>query len=301
MSFPDNTPLCEWMGKLPEAVRRRKSICELALPFCHNAGAQKVKDVPLRTLEGFVGKMVAQLPLAKTIATPICSVSAVCQRQSIDELLRMGVRGLDLRVGMHAGEIHICHNVVCDLTLARALQQVADFLRQRPSEVVVVLIKRDWDSRDFDTRENWATLQATTESLLGDMLLCRDADLKLPLQELCAQGKRAAVIIQTHFELSLGIKACNSCLESSWADSTRSVDAMLSVMQEWRSGGRIEPQPGKLKLMEVALPIMPSHYAPRALEAFRGFLETAPFNVAANLDFPDEVTIKAIIRHNWTE
>merc|ERR1712232_1428660 len=233
---------------------------------------------------GYVGKTIANLPLVAAIATPIAAIPALCQRQSISELLQMGVRGLDLRVGLHEGEIYICHTVVCDLTLSSALQQVADFLKEQPEEVVVVLIKRDWDHRDFDTTANWEELQAIVQSVLGDFVLQSHKQLRQPVNELCVRGKRAAVVIQTPSDVEVvsGIKSGNHCLLTSWRDATRSVEGLLEVLQEWRTNGWIEPEPGKLKLMEVALPGLPSWYAPKAMEAFRSFLEEAAFGVGAN-------------------
>jgi hypothetical protein len=65
----------------------------------------------------------------------------------VSELLLSGVRALDLRVGMHESEVHICHTVVCELTLSAALSEVSAFLQGAPGEVVVLLIKCDWEMR----------------------------------------------------------------------------------------------------------------------------------------------------------
>lgn len=305
MAYPDNTPLDAWMGNLPASVRQRKSISELALPYCHNAGACRVKAVSEYALQDQMGKTIASLPsfLVGAFVKPIACVSALCQSQSIAELLRMGVRGLDFRVGLHDGEIHICHTVVCDLTLSSALQQVSEFLQEHPDEVVVVLIKRDWHHRDFDTTENWAMLQATVQSVLGDLVLRSQKELCTPIGELCARGKRAAVIMKTPggVEVQSGIRM-DHCVESSWSDDTSSVAAMIAMLQKWRENGWIKAERGKLTIMEVALPGAPRFVAPKAMKAFRDFLQdTTKFDVGANLDFPDTDTVKAIIQHNWRE
>jgi len=94
-------PLCAWMGQLPTSVLESRSLCELALPCAHNAGARSVLCVPRRALAKFVGHGMAGMPFVEQIARPIASAAAVCQTLTISELLAAGVRGLDLRVGMH--------------------------------------------------------------------------------------------------------------------------------------------------------------------------------------------------------
>ena len=37
----EGAPMDAWMGHLPEAARRERSLCSLALPSAHNAGARK--------------------------------------------------------------------------------------------------------------------------------------------------------------------------------------------------------------------------------------------------------------------
>jgi len=301
MTLPAGVPLHAWMRYLPDDVRRQRSICELALPCCHNAGAREVKCIPSHTLAGYVGAQMAQMPMVETLAMPFATQTSVCQCQSISELLHAGVRALDFRVGMHNGILHICHTVVCGLTLQDALEQVLEFLQSNDGEIVAVLIKRDWEHRDFDTTENWDMLQATVLSILDDLLVLDEAEMVLPLEELCARGRRALVLLQVPdpCEVFCGLQSTPSRLETSWLSSTKSVDEMLQVLNAWRDSGRIRPERGRLKLLEVALPGLPRSTAPRAMEAFRNFIRDAPLAIGVNLDFPDAATISAIIGKNW--
>jgi hypothetical protein len=53
--------LSAWMGELPEPVRASRSICELALPCAHNAGARSVLCVPRKMIAKFVGEGMANM------------------------------------------------------------------------------------------------------------------------------------------------------------------------------------------------------------------------------------------------
>ncbi|CAE7292673.1 plcA, partial [Symbiodinium necroappetens] len=146
------TSLESWMQQLPAEAKSR-SICELALPGAHNAGASEVKCIsPLVSSGGYLAS-VAKNSVANALAKPLAGVMAVCQADGIGQLLRKGVRLLDLRLGLHDEQLYICHTVVCNRTFCSVLEEVAEFLREQPEEVVVLLVKRDWGARDyFDTQ-----------------------------------------------------------------------------------------------------------------------------------------------------
>jgi len=285
------------MGHLPESVRQR-SFCELALPCCHNAGARQVKCIPSHTLAKYVGESMARMPMVSSIAMPFASGAAVCQGASIRELLDLGARILDFRVGMHEGEIYICHTVVCELTLQEALREVLSFLEANADEVVALLIKRDWEHRDFDTDDNWMTLQAVVGSVFGDLLA---NDISLPLQALTENGTRVLVLLEAPADVDVfcGIRSSKRNLDTSWRPTTKTVEDMICVLGEWRDSGRMQPERSKLKLVEVALPGSPSTLAVGASKAFCTFVEDVPLAVGVNLDFPDEPTVRIIVGKNW--
>ena len=95
-----------WMQQLPAKAKFR-SICELALPGAHNAGASEVKCIsPLVSGGGYLAS-VAKNSVANALAKPLAGVMAVCQADGIGQLLRKGVRLLDLRLGLR-----LCHSWV---------------------------------------------------------------------------------------------------------------------------------------------------------------------------------------------
>lgn len=296
-----NVPLNAWMAHLPEEGTHR-SLCELALPGAHNAGASQLKSIPAEALAKYVGAGLAGNPLVAMFAQPVATAAAICQDVPIRGLLSAGIRVLDLRVGLHEDEIHICHTVVCGTTFLEALEQIAEFLRSEQSELVAVIIKRDWEHPGFDTVENWETLQACVMSVLDDLLIGTVSEMALPLCELRRAGRRALVLLDLPpaMDLVCGIRLTSESMQKSWTPDMKSVEDLKAILAEWRRSGKITPKPGQLKLLETALPGAPASSAPAALAAFRSFLaEGEPVHIGALMDFPDEATVRAILAGNW--
>ena len=176
----DTLPLEGWMSKLPHTTKGR-SLCELALPGAHNAGANAVECISASTLTDYLGptlgKTLAQSSIIQALAKPVAQIPALCQTDSVGQLLRKGIRLLDLRLGLHdsdKSEIYICHTVVCSTTFRTVLSELRDFLQQNQEELVVLLIKRDWEHPGFDTPENWLRAQQMLEEELDGMLLSQE-------------------------------------------------------------------------------------------------------------------------------
>lgn len=293
-------PLDEWMGHLPTEFLRSHSFTELAIPAAHNAAVREVHCVPSDIIRRHVGSFLAVQCFGKFLK-PIAGSVAICQEKSIPELLKFGIRSVDLRVGEHSGGIYICHAVVSTVTLETALLQVAEFLKERTSEVVHISVKRDYDHPAFDNTENWKIVLDIVESSIGDLAVSNEDMLNIPLAELCGGARRALVMVELpeEIEVRTGIRMTAQNLKKSWRDAVRSVGPMVEVLNEWRNTGQMEPERGCLKFLEVALPFNPKSKAPKALAAFRRFMQEGPLHIGAMLDFPDEETIRAIIRNNF--
>lgn len=309
MASLEAIPLCSWMEHLPEEAQQR-NLCQLALPSAHNAGARAVTYMPHRTLTQFVGKGIACLPGMSYAALAFARSITICQCLSIGELLTAGVRVLDLRAGLHEGQIYICHGLICDVTLKEALEQVADFLRRQSEEIVVVLIKPDWFLKeDFGPleAENWQMLLAEVAETLGEFYIAgpsfgNDCPLTLSVQKLRQRGQRAVVLVRAHYEVPLPeglVRMCPETYVTTWQPSTSTVEEMISVLESHRASGWLRPSNGQLKVLEVALPRRPSELAPLAMEAFRCWVAEEVLCGAVNLDFPDEITVRFIVQRNW--
>eukprot|EP00747_Dinoflagellata_sp_TGD_P180587 gnl/TRDRNA2_/TRDRNA2_33269_c0_seq1.p1 gnl/TRDRNA2_/TRDRNA2_33269_c0~~gnl/TRDRNA2_/TRDRNA2_33269_c0_seq1.p1 ORF type:complete len:313 (+),score=60.43 gnl/TRDRNA2_/TRDRNA2_33269_c0_seq1:63-1001(+) len=298
----DASGLHEWMSRLPVSVRTTRSITELALPAAHNAGARAVKAVPFHVLAKFVGAAGAQNPLVATFAQPMAAAAACCQSATIDELLRHGLRALDLRVDLVDGEPQICHTVVCDVTLEHALGQLASFLAEpaHTDEVVVVTIRRDFEAQAMRTADDWALVQAVVAGVLEEVGIAGPEGLSASLQQLTDVGTRVVVLLECpeDVDVFLGVRLTPGTHEKSWRDETRSVEQMLAVLEEWATAGRLQPQRGKLKFLETALPGTPAALASAALAGFRNWVAVKPLSIGVMMDFPDDETVLTVVRKN---
>lgn len=304
----EDIPLHSWMASLPEAYLNR-SLSEVALPCCHNAGAREVKCIPPNTLRTFVGEALAGFSLISTLAIPFARRAAVCQELKVSELLQNGARVLDFRIGIHCDEIYICHGVVCKLTLQQALLEVSAFLAAHELEIVLVLIKPDWEHR-FDFRGDldaagklWQRLEVQVTEVLSNYLRkSNQLTLAQPIRQLLADGHRAIVLAQVPDGLPVNeyfVPMTSQTLHTSWRDETKTVEDLLRTLTEWKACGLFTPSPGTLKLLEVALPGSPSTVASEAMRAFRNFIGDSELAVGVNLDFPDITTLRFIVSKNW--
>jgi hypothetical protein len=223
----------------------------------------------------------------------------------VTELLAAGVRGLDLRVGMHEGEVHVCHTVVCELTLSAALGEVVAFLAggEAEGEVVVIYIKCDWEARaEWRGAANWEQVQAIVMSVLGDMV-CAEEELALPLGTLLERGRRAVLLMEVPpaVEMWSGVRSSRANLRSNWSDSLKTAADIVEAAEAWQASGQLRPEKSCLKMLECAVPGSPVGSAPAVLAGFRSFLGglEQPLSIAVNMDCPDEATVRLIVQQNW--
>lgn len=290
-----------WMSQLP-AWTKERSICELALPGAHNAAATSVECIPTNILASYLGETLSNVSLIQMLAKPVAKVPALCQSDSIFCLLQRGIRLLDLRLGMHHQEIHICHTVVCSTMLRGVLVELRRFLHEHPEEVVVLLIKRDWEHRYFDTNENWLKTQEMLKEELGEMLMLEE-DMKQPIRSLVKQGRIVLAMLEmpqfvTH--IGFGVLITNGNLLSSWRASDQTARDQLERIETWYHNGLLKPQAGCLKVLEIALPGHPWSSAPIIQEKFRKFLGENCIHVATKMDYPQTETLQEIVRLNWS-
>ena len=295
----DAVDLENWMSQLPDRIRRERSICELALPGAHNAGANSVECIPSTTLAPYMGETLAKSSVIQMLARPIASGPARCQSENVSTLLRRGIRFLDLRLGLHQDEIRICHTVVCSTTYQTVLSEIRDFLENHPEELVVLLIKRDWEHKYFDTAHNWSSVQEMLIEELAGMLMLGD-DMKQPISQLVKENRRVLAMLEMrNGEHLCGVLATSRNLKCSWSSEVITVADQMKQIKSWCSDGMILPQPGCLKLLELAIPGVPYFSAPKMQAAFREFLNDTTLHVATKIDFPETETIQKLVQMNW--
>ena len=295
----DAVDLENWMSQLPDRILRERSICELALPGAHNAGANSVECIPSTTLAPYMGETLAKSSVIQMLARPIASGPARCQSESVSTLLRRGIRFLDFRLGLHQDEIRICHTVVCSTTYQTVLSEIRDFLENHPEELVVLLIKRDWEHKYFDTAHNWSSVHEMLIEELGGMLMLGD-DMKQPISQLVKENRRVLAMLEMrNGEHLCGVLATSRNLKCSWSSHVMTVADQMKQIKSWCRDGMILPQPGCLKLLELAIPGVPYFSAPKMQAAFREFLNNTTLHVATKIDFPETETIQKLVQMNW--
>lgn len=107
-----------WMAAVPNAVK----ISSISMPGTHDSGALH---------ENWPG-------------------TAKCQDLSIEEQLKVGVRYLDIRLrAINDNNLLVHHAAVYQhMNFADVLNQVTDFLKNNPTETVLMSVKRDYDSEN---------------------------------------------------------------------------------------------------------------------------------------------------------
>jgi hypothetical protein len=141
--------LTEWMGAIDDAT----SIIELrGIPGTHNSAA-----------------IAPRYPYTQWAAWPW----AKCQTASIQEQLEMGVRYFDLRLRSlpTCGTIVISHTLAAACSFEDVILAFKRFLDAHPSEVVLCVMKRDWNHRrEWRCAENASSnaVWTTLASVLGE-------------------------------------------------------------------------------------------------------------------------------------
>lgn len=158
-----------WMSTLTQEVKQKK-INEIFLPGSHDSGAYKVDfSTPLATsflhgLARFAGKY---LPFAGSIIKNW----TITQDKDIKGQLEQGIRALDLRIARNpnTGEFYLSHTFAC-VPLKEVLEQINQFLKENPEEVIVINMKPDWDHKEgMDDHE--VEMLNSVNNILGSLLL----------------------------------------------------------------------------------------------------------------------------------
>lgn len=158
-----------WMEELPDEM----PVSSLCIPGTHDSGA----------LYSFAG------------------VSGKCQSVSISEQLKMGVRFLDIRLKLVKNELRVVHSFVDQkLPLEDVLADVSSFIRENPSEFLLISFKEDDSPKQSDL-----PFSVRLEEMLaacGDIIA---PDSTLPE---CLGDARGKIFILSRYDgASLGIPA----------------------------------------------------------------------------------------------
>ena len=138
----------------------------------------------------------------------IFDVAGKCQDTTITEQLNFGVRFLDIRLKLIEDELVIVHSFVDQkLTFEKVLMTITKYIKENPSEFLIVSIKEDDDALKPLSTFNEAVLKAINE--YRDIIV-NDNNLPNTVGE--ARGK---IYLLSRFESTVGIPAYHG-----WKDST---------------------------------------------------------------------------------
>lgn len=120
---------------------RSKQLYELMLPGTHNSCAYKVNySIPTK----FSSKLFDCL--VPIIGPCFISKWVLNQTKNIKEQLNHGIRTLDIRISYNK-QFYISHTFGLS-SIESFFSQVKEFLRENPTEIVVILAKADYDNRE---------------------------------------------------------------------------------------------------------------------------------------------------------
>ncbi|MBE5765064.1 MAG: phosphatidylinositol-specific phospholipase C domain-containing protein [Clostridiales bacterium] len=178
-----------WMARLNDSAK----ITQLSIPGTHDSGATH----------------------------SIFDVAGKCQDLSIKEQLAIGVRFLDLRLQMNNDRFDIVHSFVKqNLTFKSVLKDITSFIKQNPSEFIIISIKKEEESVNSSLGFEELLLQ---ELLPYSDIVCLDGALPNTLGE--ARGK---IYILSRYRATVGIPAY-----SGWKDDGSCVIGNIYVQDNY--------------------------------------------------------------------
>ena len=177
---------------------RGRRLGELTLPGTHDSGSYRLSK---RLIPGAFGPdLEAAIEVAEELGIPVDRIItpwALSTRCDVLQQLRAGARYVDVRAGWDGalgerGE-WVVHHAEEGVRVEAVLREVAAFLAQRPTEIVLVELSHFYGSPGPGARRALAELAV---AVFGDLLHPKRRGLGATLGELVAAGTRAVVTFE---------------------------------------------------------------------------------------------------------
>ena len=198
-----------WMGMLPDETE----LTGMTIPGTHDSGA----------LYSFAG------------------VSGQCQSAAVGQQLKMGVRFLDIRLQLDHDELKVVHSFVDQKQSFReVLDTIAAFIRENPSEFLLVSLKED----------NSPKASTVSFSVRLEEMFSGYADVIVPdsgLPELLGDARGKIFLLSRYDNASVGIPAYHG-----WKDSASFALGSMYIQDHYEISGISEKQNDILAAMEEA-------------------------------------------------
>lgn len=138
----------------------------------------------------------------------IADVAGKCQSLTVAEQLKAGVRFFDIRLQQRGDKLAVVHSFVDQLTdFADVLDDMTDFLRDHPTEFLLVSIKQDADAKNPTT----TFAKAVEQMLSADPSIVR-AERTLP--ETVADARGTMTVLARYADAQVGVPAYDGWLDN---------------------------------------------------------------------------------------
>lgn len=170
-----------WMANLPPEIKKQP-ITKLKIVGTHDAHAYQLIDYKLPgTITGKI-KWAHANSLQKYVGLGKEFISdwTLTQNKDIFTQLCQGVRAFDLRVTFdtNSGRFIYSHSLACDFA-ENILDQIADFIKFHPHELIFLWSKPDWEHKDSFSNEAAVKYVELVKNKLGPVLIpYHSGDLK---------------------------------------------------------------------------------------------------------------------------
>jgi hypothetical protein len=144
---------------------------QIILPGTHDSGAYNILPTPISE-----NPQAAKIYLAMkylSYVKQLLSYWTITQDKSIKQQLESGARALDLRISFyeHEQQFYISHTFAL-IKLDEALIQIKEFMQENTGELMVILIKPDWENKQTMHGHEPELLEKMQEQL--GYLLCNN-------------------------------------------------------------------------------------------------------------------------------
>lgn len=199
-----------WMKKYGS-----KRLNEIYMPATHDSSAYQVAlPESITNYKGLLARFVSHFTMT--------------QKYTVYDQLRHGIRSLDLRVNTAASEPWLSHTAFT-AKLEDVFKEVRQFLDENPSEIVIVLLKEDYEFRLYGTK--WEVIAPLIDKYFKDIAISEDSKTRT-LSELTTLRKQVVIVNKNNAEIK-----CDTALWSGnyidykWYNSG-SVETVIEKLQD---------------------------------------------------------------------
>ena len=214
------------MSYLPEPVKMLP-LNRVCLPGTHDSAAYHMDfGVSLSNKWVRVGGVLAK---CSGRIRRVVSDWSLTQRRSIYEQLLAGIRVIDLRVSVAGDGTFYCSHTFGCVALDGVLHEVAKFVRDHPSEIVIVEVSPDYFNRDSMTTTCHLRVLGMIKSIFGSLLVPPSPTFP-SISELVDRGTRVLVFYDPLESQAFDVWSVAS-LHDIW-DDTSDLQTKLGDLQQ---------------------------------------------------------------------